>query len=185
MVCQWSCINSSARNHPVQCHYSTCYQNFPRPCHWWNHRTLDRISYQRASWKIPHYHRLERRSPMSLRNAWPSQYYHCTDSGPLCCLGALRPLSLYILPMSLCSSKVQVRVEGLFWHTLGPSGGHTRPIRQWHIQPVIRLATSHSTILSPHGPDRVGEHCESRQFWAFISMLNAHHTQIYLPVFYS
>ena len=51
-------------------------------------------------------------------------------------------------------------MEGAFRHTLGPSGGHTRPIRQWHIEHFIGPTTSNPTAVSPQGFGRVGKHCE-------------------------
>jgi hypothetical protein len=51
-------------------------------------------------------------------------------------------------------------MEGIFRHTLGLSGGHTRPIRQWHIEHFIGRTTSNTTVVSPHGPGPVGKQCE-------------------------
>jgi len=52
-------------------------------------------------------------------------------------------------------------MERILRHTLGPSGRHTRPVHQWHIQLVIGPITFHPTVLSPYdGPSCVGERNE-------------------------
>jgi hypothetical protein len=74
-------------------------------------------------------------------------------------------------------------MEGIFRHTLGPSGGHTRPIRQWHIQHFIGPTTSNPTIVSPYGPGPVGKQCEGN---AILSLrIRAQRSQIDLPVLHS